>query len=170
MKNFSKCEFRLESLTDIKLAGINIQNATSMADLGIMDYAKISSAIASGALPFSFNLNVQARNPNPGTASMNKLDWILLIDKIEMTRGILDKRIEILPQNIATFPVAMNFDLMKALSGKSGEALLNLAFNLSGSGERPTRITLKAKPTIMIGTNPIQYPGYNSVDQDFGAQ
>ena len=167
--NFSKCDFRLESVDGARLAGIDIQDVSSMADLGIMDYAKISSVLATGKLPLTFNLNVQARNPNNGTAAMNKLDWILFIDDIEMTRGILNQRIEILPNNITTFPVGMSLDLVKALSGESGDALLNFAFNLSGSGERPTRIKLKAKPTIYIGDSPLEYPGYVTIKQDFGA-
>jgi hypothetical protein len=170
MTNFSKCDFRLESVDNVNLAGINIENASSITDLGVMDYAKISSVLASGSLPLTFNLNVQARNPNNGKAAMNKLDWILFIDDIEMTRGILNDRVEILPNNITSFPVGMNFDLMKALSGESGNALLNFAFNLSGSGERPTRVKLKAKPTIYVGGTPLEYPGYITIKQDFGAK
>jgi hypothetical protein len=170
MKNFSKCDFRLESVTNMQLAGVIIQDAASMADLGIMDYAKISSTLASGTLPLIFDLNVQARNPNSGTAAMNKLDWILLIDDVEMTRGILNQRVEILPNTISTFPLAMKFDLVKALSGESGNALLNFAFNLSGSGEKPTHITLKAKPTIYVGSTPLEYPGYVRITQEFGVQ
>jgi hypothetical protein len=170
MTNFSKCDFRLESVDNVSLGGINIEDASSIADLGILDYAKLTSVLASGSLPLTFNLNVQARNPNSGKAAMNKLDWILFIDDIEMTRGILNDRIEILPNNIKSFPVGMNFDLVRALSGESGDALLNFAFNLSGSGERPTRIKLKAKPTIYVGGTPLEYPGYITIKQDFGAK
>jgi hypothetical protein len=170
MSNFSRCEFRLESITRMQLADVSIQDEPSLGDLGIMDYAKITSAMATGVLPFSFDLNVQARNPNTGTAAMNKLDWILLIDGIEMSRGILNQRVEIPSSGITTFPVSMNFDLFKALSGKSGDALLNFAFNLSGSGDRPTRVTLKAKPTIYVGSRAIDYPGYISIRQDFKSQ
>ena len=167
---FAKCDFRIESARNMKLAGVNIQDKSSLSDLSIMDMTKIGSVLAGGTLPLNFDLNVQVRNPNPGMAAMNKLDWILIIDDIEMTRGILNERVEIPSNNVITVPVAMSLDLMKSLSGKSGDALINFALNLAGSGSRPTRIKLKAKPSVMIGSSPIEYPGYITIKQEFGEQ
>lgn len=167
--SFTKCEFRIESARNIKLAGVNIQDKHSISDLSIMEGAKIAGVIAGGTLPLTFDLNVSIKNPNQKLAAMNKLDWILIIDDIEMTRGILNQRIEIPASTMITFPVAMSLDLMKSLNGKSGNALINFALNLSGTGTRPSRIKLKAKPTIMIGTTPIEYPGYITIKQEFGA-
>ena len=167
IKNFAKCDFRLESISNLRMAGVNIQNKTSMSDLSFVDIAKITAAVASNSLPVHFDLDVLARNPNSAMAAMNRLDWILLIDDIEMTRGVLMERIEIQPNSFTAFPVAMNFDLMKALSGKSGDALLNFIFNLTGSGNKPTRVKLKARPTIIVGSTALEYPGYITIKQDF---
>lgn len=167
---FTKCEFRIESARNMKLAGVNIQDKHSMSDLSFMEVTKIGSILAGGTLPLTFDLNVQIKNPNPGMAAMNKLDWILNIDDIEMTRGVLNQRVEIPANTVYDFPVAMTLDLMKSLSGKSGDALINFAINLSGTGSRPTRIKLKAKPTILIGSTLIGYPGYITIRQEFGTQ
>jgi hypothetical protein len=165
---FTQCQFRIESARNMKLAGINIQDKHSMSDISLMDMARIGGVLAGGTLPLTFDLNVQIKNPNPGLAAMNKLDWILIIDDIEMTRGILNQRIEIPANTVTSFPVAMSLDLMKSLNGKSGDALINFALNLAGTGSRPTRIKLKAKPTIMVGTTLIEYPGYITIRQEFG--
>jgi hypothetical protein len=101
---------------------------------------------------------------------MNKLDWILIIDDIEMTRGLLNQRLEIPSNQVISFPVSMILDLMDSLNGKSGDALINFALNLSGNGSRPSRIKLKAKPTIYVGSTPVDYPGYITIRQEFGAQ
>jgi hypothetical protein len=154
----------------MNLAGVNVQNKHAISDLTIMEGAKIAGVIAGGTLPLTFDLNIGVKNPNPKLAAMNKLDWILYIDDIEMTSGVLNQRIEIPASAVITFPVAMSLDLMKSLNGKSGDALINFALNLSGNGSRPTRIKLKAKPTIMVGTTPINYPGYITIKQEFGAQ
>jgi len=167
---FTKCEFRIESARNMKLAGINIQDKHALSDFSIMEMAKIAGIIAGGTLPLTFDLNVQIRNPNPSLAAMNKLDWILIIDDIEMTRGVLNQRVEIPANTVISQPVAMSLDLMNSLNGKSGDALINFALNLAGTGSRPTRIKLKARPTILIGTTPIEYPGYITIRQEFGAQ
>jgi len=117
---FARCEFRIESARNMKLAGINIQDKRTLSDFSIMEMAKIGSVIAGGTLPLTFDLNMQVKNPNPGTAAMNKLDWILIIDDIEMTKGILNQRVEIPANTITNLPVAMSLDLMKSLNGKSG--------------------------------------------------
>jgi hypothetical protein len=168
MKTFAKCEFRIESARNMKLAGVNIQEKHSMSELSFTDAAKIAGVLAGGTLPLTFDLNIEVKNPNPGMAAMNKLDWILIIDDIEMTRGILNQRIEIPANTVTSFPVAMSLDLMKSLNGKSGDALINFALNLAGTGSQPTRIKLKAKPTIMVGTTLIEYPGYITIRQEFG--
>jgi hypothetical protein len=170
MKTFGKCEFRIESTRNMKLAGVNMQDKTTKSQLSLIDITKIGAAVASGSLPLTFELNIAAKNPNPGLAAMNKLDWILIIDDAEMTRGVLNQRVEIPANSIAQFPVQINFDVMKSLNGKSADALINFALNLAGTGTRPTRIKLKAKPTILIGTTPVEYPGYITIRQEFGAQ
>lgn len=168
LTNLAKCDFKLKTIDNIQLAGVNVQQFQNLNQLNIMDVAKLTTAYMSKNLPLSFNLNVDARNPNPSKAAVTALDWILEIDNIEMTRGVLNKRFEIAPNGgVTMIPMVLNFDLLKVLSGKSKDAALNFAFNLSGAGNTPTRITLKARPTVMVGSIPLQYPGYISIKNTF---
>jgi len=171
MSNLTKCEFRLESVQQLTLAGINVQNVKKMSDLNMFDAAKIASAVASQQFPLDFTLNVEAKNPNTSVAGMTRVDWILLIDDIEMTRGILDKQVTIPANNgSAIIPMQMHIDLQKALSGKSADAVINFGMNLAGSGNKPTRFTLQMKPTITVNGFPITYPGYLNVKTEFSGQ
>ena len=171
MNNLTKCDFRLESVQQLTLAGINVQNVKSISDLNMFDAAKIASAVGSQQFPLDFTLNIEAKNPNTTAAGMTRIDWILLIDDTEMTRGILDKQITIPANNgIAVIPMQMHVDLQKALSGKSADAVINFGMNLAGSGNKPTRFTLQMKPTITVGSFPISYPGYLNVKTEFGTK
>lgn len=167
LATFTNCDFRLESVKNVRLAGISIQNKTALTDLGFADMSKVLGVIAGGTLPLTFELNLEAKNPNDKLAAMNRLDWILLLDKQEIVSGAMTNRIEIGPNSSTTFPIYINFDLMKALSGKTAEALLNFAFSLAGTGAT-SKITLKAKPTIIVGNKTLQYPGYIHITQKFG--
>jgi hypothetical protein len=40
--------------------------------------------------------------------------------------------------------------------------------NLAGSGNRPSRITLKAKPSVVVGGVTFPYPDYITIQNDFG--
>jgi hypothetical protein len=169
MYNFTKCDFRLSTVDNIRLAGVNVQNVTNFSNLSIMDVARITSAYASNQIPLSFNLNVEVKNPNKEKAVMNGMEWIVLIDNIEMTRGQVSNRIEVMPNNqTAIMPLTLSFDLKKVLTGKSADAVANFGMNLAGSGNRPSRITLKAKPSVVVGGVTFPYPDYITIQNDFG--
>lgn len=170
INNLTKCEFRIESVQHLNLAGINVQNVNKISDLNMFDAAKIASALSSQQFPLDFTLNIEAKNPNTSAAGMTRIDWILLIDDIEMTRGIQDKQVTIPANNgITVIPMQMHVDLQKALTGKSADAIINFAMNLSGNGNKPTRFTLKMKPTITVAGIPVTYPGYLNVKTEFSA-
>ena len=170
MSNLAKCDFKLQSVQQLSLAGINVQNVKKLSDLSLFDGAKLASAVANQQFPLYFTLNIEAKNPNPNPAGMTKIDWILLIDGVEMTRGILDKQVTIPANNgLAVIPMQMHVDLKKALSGRSADAIINFGMNLSGSGSKPTRFTLQMKPTITIGGFPITYPGYLNVNTEYSS-
>lgn len=170
INNLTKCEFRIESVQHLNLAGINVQNVNKISDLNMFDAAKIAAALSSQQFPLDFTLNIEAKNPNTTAAGMTRIDWILFIDDIEMTRGIQDKQVAIPANNgIAVIPMQLHVDLQKALTGKSADAVINFGMNLAGNGNKPTRFTLKMKPTITVGGIPMTYPGYLNIKTEFGA-
>jgi hypothetical protein len=169
MNNLTKCDFRLESVQNLNLAGVNVQNVKKVSDLNMFDAANLASALSSQHFPLDFTLNIEAKNPNTAAAGMSRIDWILLIDDMEMTRGILDQQVTIPANNGTTvIPMQMHIDLQKALSGKSADAVINFGMNLAGAGNKPTRFTLQMKPTITVGGFPVAYPGYLNVKTEFG--
>ena len=168
MANLVNCEFRIASVQNLKLAGVNIQNVQSLKNLGVLDAAKIMAAAAGSSLPLTFQLNIEGKNPNSSPAGMNRMSWILLIDNIQMTAGSIDNRFDIPANNgTANIPIQININLKEALQGRSLDAIANFAFNLAGAGNRPTRITAKIQPTIMIGQTPLTYPGYITITTTF---
>jgi hypothetical protein len=169
MNNLTKCDFRLESVQNLNLAGVNVQNVKKASDLNMFDAANLAAALSSQQFPLDFTLNIEAKNPNTASAGMSQIDWILLIDDMEMTRGILNQQVTIPANNgIAVIPMQMHVDLQKALSGKSADAVINFGMNLAGAGNKPTRFTLQMKPTITVGGFPVAYPGYVNVKTEFG--
>jgi LEA14-like dessication related protein len=168
MTNLVNCDFRIASATNISLAGVNIENVQNLKSLNFTDVARIMTAVAGNSLPLTLTVNIDARNPNSSPAGMNQLDWILLIDNIQMTTGSVLNRFTIPPNNgTTTIPIQVSVNLKQVLQGKSLDAIANFAFNLAGAGSKPTRITAKLRPTIMIGQTPLTYPGYITINTNF---
>jgi hypothetical protein len=135
-----------------------------------MNALTLQSDFSSGILPLQFTLNLEAKNPNSSQAGMSRMEWILFIDGNQMTQGVLEKEVDI-PGNggIGTFPLVMNLDLFKVLSGKALDSMINLGLNIAGEGTKPTHVTLQVKPSINVGGQTIDYPGYVTVSKDFGS-
>jgi hypothetical protein len=168
MTNLINCDFRIANVQNVNLAGVNIQNVQSLKNLNLTDAARIMAAVAGNSLPLTFTLNIEGKNPNSSSAGMIKLVWILFIDNIQMTTGSLNDRFTIPPYNgTAMIPIQVSLNLKQVLQGKSLESIANFAFNLAGVGNRPTRITAKIQPTIMIGQTPLTYPGYITINNNF---
>jgi LEA14-like dessication related protein len=167
LKNLSKCEFRIKNVENIKAANINIQKLTSIDELGFLEAAKIATEILSGSLPLVADLNIEVKNPNKGKAALTKLDWIVLIDDYEIANGIVNQRFEVPGGSTAIMPMHIQTDLKKVISKDTGKFLVNFAFNLVDKNDKPTRISIKAKPTIMVGKKEITYPNYILVKDVF---
>jgi LEA14-like dessication related protein len=168
ISTLGKCEFRVTTLEDPEIAGVDVSQVRSFTDLNLVDMGIISASFLKGDLPLSFTLNVEARNPNPAMAALNGLEYLAFIDDVEVARGELDRRIEI-PSNggVATIPLILKTDLIEILKKDSRQALVNFGLNLADSGNRPTRVSIKVKPTILVGVMEINYPGYFTVKHDF---
>lgn len=161
----------MKTLTNTKLAGINIQNLKSFSDLNFLHAGSLTKAYLSGNVPLSFQLNIEGKNPNTTVAKIAKFDWILLIDNVQMVSGTNEQEYQI-PANGATqlIPLNISVNLLEVINKESKSALLNFAFNLADAGNKPTRVDLKIKPTIYVNSIPITYPGYIDLGTEFGGQ
>ncbi|MFO8130112.1 MAG: hypothetical protein R6T99_09465 [Bacteroidales bacterium] len=168
IRAFSRCEFRLSGTEDVRLAGVPFDNVNSLDDLNVIEIARITGGVAAGDLPLELTLLLDIRNPNTRQAALNALDWILYIDGHEITRGGLSRRITVAPLgDVERMPLGISVNLYKIMEGGSGNALINLALNLSGQGQVPSRVLLKAKPVIYISGKPVAYPGYINIRNEF---
>lgn len=169
--NVLKCDFRMKSLTDTKLAGISIQNLKGFSDLSFMKAGSLTKAYLAGNVPLNFQLNIEGKNPNATAAKMARFDWILLIDDVQMVTGTNNQEYN-LASNGGTelIPLNISLNLLEVLNNETKNTLLNFAFNLADAGNKPTRVDLKIKPTIYVNSIPITYPGYIDLGTEFGGQ
>ena len=167
VSNLASCDFRIRSVENINLAGIELQYIKSVSDLGMADVARILAGFTSPTFPLSMRLNIEGRNPNAKEAGLNRLEWILFIDEVQMTSGVVDKPFSIPAMGSSNIPVEIGIDLKQVLSGKSAMAMLNFCMNLTGVGNTPTRFKIKLKPTVIIGGRALTYPGFITVNTTY---
>jgi hypothetical protein len=160
--NMTQCKYEYKSISGLTLAGINLQDVNHISSLNPLSAASLLGVFMSpeGNLPLSFTLNLDVSNPGLQPALLNGLAYILEIDGIEMTQGNLNHRIQVASGGKSVLPIQMSFDLKKVLSGKSMESIKNLAFNFAGIGSETSSVTIRLRPSFIIGTQTINAPSY----------
>lgn len=167
LTNISRLQFKLDNVTNFRLAGIDISNKRSISDISITDGLKLTNAFATKSFPADFVLNVGALNPNDGTkgtrqseATITSLDYRLLLDDVTTITGDISSPVSVpgTGQSI-NIPMKMSLDLYQFFGNKGYESIANLAMAIGGLGGSPARVKLDIKPTVKTSLGPISYPG-----------
>lgn len=175
IENISRLKFRLDSIDNFSVMGVNISNKNSVRDFNVLDAAQFLNGITRGTLPVSFNIYIDALNPNDGDGyprqdlDIVNFSWKLFIDYKETIAGNISNPISVPGRGEATrFPININFDLYKFFSDRGYDGLIDLALKLGGLGGNAHRVTLKAKPTVKSIFGNITYPGeIDIIDREF---
>ncbi|TPG63058.1 LEA type 2 family protein [Hymenobacter nivis] len=169
-KNFKECEFKLQSIEQATLGGVDVTNVRSAADLSGGDRARIVAAYATGSLPLNMRVNLQVTNPNNEVAALNALDYKIMLDGNEVATGATTQRIEVGPNSTAIATVPVNADVRKAIADGGLESVGNFALGLADRNRQPTRVTIAIRPTVKIFGTTIKRPGYITVEKDVTAR
>jgi len=176
MVNLSRLKFKLGTVNNFTISGINISSKKSLQDFSPLEIVNLTSVIASGKLPASFTLNVEAKNPNDGSGGYPKTDatlkafpWRLEIDNVETISGNIGTPVSVPGTGeITNIPLTMNIDLIEFFGNKGFDNLLNIALSLGGQQGSSSRLSLYATPTVSSPIGDIKYPGeLKIVDQSF---
>lgn len=176
MVNLSRLKFKLGAVNNFTVSSINISTKSSLQDFNAMELLNLTQVIATGKLPASFTLNVEAKNPNDGTGGYPKTDatlkafpWRLEIDNVETISGNIGTPVPVPGSGeVTNIPLEMNIDLIEFFGNKGFDNLLNLALALGGQQGSSAKLSLFATPTVSSPLGDIKYPGeLKIVDQSF---
>jgi hypothetical protein len=168
LANLRKLQFKLDNVSNFRLAGVDVSRFASRGDIGFGDVANLTASILQKRLPAEFTLNIAVRNPNDGTGSpqatslfLRKIAWTLLIDDKPTISGVTDQRLQI-PGNgqTTTIPLTMQLDLYKFFGDQGADNLINLALAIGGSSGSSSRLKMTARVTAEVPPlAPFEYPG-----------
>jgi LEA14-like dessication related protein len=165
---FSKCEFRLRSIQKPEICGINVSQKSSWTDFTFMEGQAIAGQVLQKKLPVEITVNVEARNPGTSLAAVNSIQWIAMIDDMQLAEGAVSQRVEVPPSGgTSIIPVRVQADLFDYLKGDNARSMLDFAMNLINAGDHSSELSLKIKPSVLIGRKEIPYPDYFTITKEF---
>jgi LEA14-like dessication related protein len=163
----SKCEFRLHSLQNPEVCGIDISQKGSWSDFNFMEGQAVLGQLMKKKFPVELTVNVEVRNPGSSVAAVNSLHWIAFLDELQLARGYVQQRVEINPSGTKIIPVRISADLINYLEGGNPSSMLNFAMNLINTGQQTSQLSMKIKPGVRIGSKEIQYPDYFTLTKEY---
>ena len=164
--NLANCDFSLKNVSNVSVAGVNVKNLTQ-GNLTATDVVKLVAAYQSKKVPLAMNVNVDVTNPTTTKAAMTALDWILSIDGTDMANGVNSNSYTIKPSATTTVPLGVNAELADLFSKKGVEALKNFASSFTSEGIS-SKVGLRVKPSISVGTTQVPFPDYINLEKKTG--
>ena len=166
LQNVSRLKYKIGSVNNYKVAGVTVENKTKLKDFSTMETLKISGALLKGSLPVTFQLNIEAVNPNDGTGGKPRTDltiesfpWRLFINDKETITGNISQPISVPGVGESTvIPIEISFDIAKNFKEKNMDDILSFALNLSGITKSQSNLKLLVKPVIGTPIGKLQYP------------
>jgi hypothetical protein len=151
--------FAFSHVSDVRVAGIRLDQGPSYSSLGVADVARLTAAVLAKEVPLEMVAHVNATNPaeNKVAASMVRLGWKLFIEDRQSLAGELADPISIAPGQTADVPLTLRLDLAKLGSGGAKD-LYDMALAIAGQGTIKKDLRLELSPTIDTSLGPIRYP------------
>ncbi len=168
-KTLGDCRYSILSADSIYLSGIDVQKLRKIEDLDPVKYPRLAAGLLTRNIPLDARLNLQIVNPTNKLAGINQLEYKVLLAGRELFNGFLNQRIEVQPGGGRTVvPVRLNTNAYQLLTdAQTRDAFTQLVQNLAGSPDtKPSKLTIRIKPTLDLGSKQINYPGYITIDQD----
>ena len=168
-KALGDCRFAIASADSIFLSGVDVRKFRSLEDSNPLRYPQIATGLLTKSVPLSARINIDITNPTNKKAAINQLEYRILLADQELFNGYLNQRIEVAPGGGQTrIPVKLSTNAYKLLTDASTQgAFTDLMRSMGGASDaKPTRLTIKIKPTLALGDKNVNYPGYITIDQD----
>jgi hypothetical protein len=167
LANLQRLKFKIGSVRDFRLLGLDITGKARLSDFSATDILKVAQSYTARKLPVEFVVDVLAVNPNDGTggtaktvSTLTALECRLLIDDKPTVTGNIDRPVEIPGTGQeSVIPLRLSLDLLEFFGDKRYEDLVGLALAIGGRAGAPARHSLDAQPTVSTPLGPITYPG-----------
>lgn len=154
------CNFSLEGINALTLAGINLGDGSNLSGMEGGQLMQLANALFQKNLPISLDVMIKADNPNTKPALLSKMDYLVLIDGMELFTGQNTRQYTIGAGNYETIALPLQTELFKVMAEQSKEKITGLINKLSGKDKTPLEVTVKIKPYVSIGGASVPYPGY----------
>jgi|SRR5690606_22854667 len=158
----AKCDYTVESLQDVRLAGRVIDNFAGPDGVNLSALPGVALAMLRKDLPLEARINMKVSNPTTTRAAINSFKYLIEIQGKPLFEGTVNQNLNLNTGESTVVPLTFKANIFGTAQERGLENVLNEIFTRQGEGF----LVLKIKPSIRIGNSNIYYPGYITVDRN----
>lgn len=171
IKALEDCTYKITSVNAVTLAGTDLKRLVGQQDFNIASLPGVALGLLRKDIPLRANLNLEINNPSAKLAAINQFEYKILVNNTDLAEGMVNQAVSIPQGQTVTVPVQMSTNIYGLLSnGNVLNDIIKAAQKGSKSDEKLGLLTIKIKPTIMIGNTPVKYPGYITINKDISSK
>ncbi len=172
LKAFENCQYELHAAESVFVGGTDVSKLITSHGKDLSSLPGIAMGFLSRDVPLTGLLRVKISNPGKDLAGINQFQYKILVKDKEVAEGVTDQRIEVPPGGTVTVPVRIQANIYKLLrDGSTVNEIMEFVQGVKGNGpEKKTKLTLKIKPTLALGNQTINYPGFISVEREISSK
>lgn len=166
LESLAKCKFQIKSIKEMTIAGTPLDKIAKNGNLDLGRLPNIAIAALQKNIPLDAVVNLEIQNPTDKKASIDEFDYIILFEKHELAKGVVNQQISVAANETSIVPIKIEGEIYNMIFGND-KALLNF---LLGDNSAKANFTIKVKPTFTIAGQKIKYPGYISIDKQLSRE
>lgn len=160
----SKFNYSVESVNGMRVAGRDVASFQTGNGVSLSSLPGIALALLSQDLPLEATVNLKIANPTNTQTKINEFKYIIELAGKELFQGSVNENINLSNGESMVVPLSFRANIFGVAKEKGFEKVLSDIFTRESS----SFLALKIKPSIKIGNTNVFYPGYITVDKDFG--
>ncbi|WP_316832895.1 hypothetical protein [Pedobacter aquatilis] len=171
IKALEACTYKVKNVNQITLAGADLAKLINQQDFNLASLPGVALGLLRKDIPLRANLNLEITNPSGNLAAINQFEYKILVNNTDLAEGLVNQAVSIPQGQTVTVPVQMGSNIYSLISnGNVLNDVIKAAQKGSKSDEKLGLLTIKIKPTIMIGNTPVKYPGYITINKDISSK
>ena len=171
IKALEKCTYVIASAAQISVAGTDVRKIINKENVNLSSLPGLALGLFRKDIPLRAKLNLEITNPTNNLASINEFEYKILINREEIATGFVSQNISVEPGKTTIVPVDVNANVYALISNnKLMDEVTKFLKVRKGDPEQKGLLTLKIKPSFMVGNNMVKYPVFISIDKEVSSK
>jgi len=171
IKALEKCTYVIASAAQISVAGTDVRKIINKENINLSSLPGLALGLFRKDIPLRAKLNLEITNPTNNLASINEFEYKILINREEIATGFVSQNISVEPGKTTIVPVDVNANVYALISNnKLMDEVTKFLKVRKGDPEQKGLLTLKIKPSFMVGNNMVKYPVFISIDKEVSSK